>query len=95
MIRVLIADDHAMVRAGLAQLLSSYADLEVVVPEPGFVLGAEMAHLAGRSLEQEVWRRRAGRTAGIDIDGAAGQGQDAIADAEDGHGASVLVLSIQ
>jgi DNA-binding NarL/FixJ family response regulator len=30
MIRILIADDHAMVRAGLAQLLRQYDDLEIV-----------------------------------------------------------------
>ncbi|MFM7685203.1 MAG: response regulator [Actinomycetota bacterium] len=30
MIRILIADDHAMVRAGLAQLLRQYGDLEIV-----------------------------------------------------------------
>jgi DNA-binding NarL/FixJ family response regulator len=30
MIRIVIADDHAMVRAGLAQLLGSFDDLEVV-----------------------------------------------------------------
>ena len=30
MIRIVIADDHAMVRAGLSQLLGSFEDLEVV-----------------------------------------------------------------
>jgi DNA-binding NarL/FixJ family response regulator len=30
MIRILIADDHAMVRAGLSQLLRQYDDLEIV-----------------------------------------------------------------
>lgn len=30
MIRIVIADDHAMVRAGLSQLLSSFEDLDVV-----------------------------------------------------------------
>ena len=30
MIRIVIADDHAMVRAGLSQLLGSFDDLEVV-----------------------------------------------------------------
>jgi DNA-binding NarL/FixJ family response regulator len=46
MIRVLIADDHAVVRAGLEQLLGTAPDIEVVGTAPD---GAEAVALAGRT----------------------------------------------
>jgi DNA-binding NarL/FixJ family response regulator len=46
MIRVLIADDHGLVRAGLEQLLNSAADIEVVGSAAG---GREAVELAART----------------------------------------------
>lgn len=49
-VRVLIADDHGVLRAGLRTLLNAEADLEVVGEAEG---GQEAIHLAGR-LEPDV-----------------------------------------
>jgi DNA-binding NarL/FixJ family response regulator len=51
MIRVLIADDHAVVRAGLEQLLGTAPDIEVVGTAPD---GAEAVALAGRTVPDIV-----------------------------------------
>jgi DNA-binding NarL/FixJ family response regulator len=45
-IRVLIVDDHGLVRAGLQQLLESAPDIEVVGSAPG---GREAVEVAGRT----------------------------------------------
>ena len=50
MIRVVIADDHSMVRAGLQQLLASTADLEVV----GSAANGEEAVALARQLRPDV-----------------------------------------
>lgn len=43
MIRILLVDDHALVRAGLAQLLAAHDDLEVVGQAADGAAGAELA----------------------------------------------------
>ncbi len=51
MIRIVIADDHAMVRAGLSQLLGSFDDLEVVGTAAD---GAEAVQVVGELLPDLV-----------------------------------------
>ncbi len=51
MIRIVIADDHAMVRAGLSQLLGSFDDLEVVGTAAD---GSEVVQVVGELLPDLV-----------------------------------------
>ena len=50
MIRVVVADDHRVVRVGLEQLLATFEDIEAV----GFAAGGEEAVVLCRELEPDV-----------------------------------------
>ena len=54
MIRIVIADDHAMVRTGLSQLLGSFEDLEVVGWRTPRTNDSVLGDLAVRTVPQIV-----------------------------------------
>ena len=82
MIRVLLAEDHGLVRAGLERLLATVADVEVVGSAAD---GAEAVELAAETAA----RRRPDGPVDADVDGIDGDK----ADPRRGRAAQVVMLT--